>query len=90
MKWDGYRIEAVKHRPQFLLFSRRPHDFTKRFARVVEAVSKTKISTAILDGEVVVVDRAGRPCFHNRFDVLRPRPYGNFLVIWYWMVLFPH
>ena len=31
VKWDGYRIEAVKRGNQTRLYSRRGNDFTKRF-----------------------------------------------------------
>ena len=34
VKFDGYRIEAIKNGGQVRLFSRRGNDFTKRFAKV--------------------------------------------------------
>jgi bifunctional non-homologous end joining protein LigD len=65
VKWDGYRIEAMKHGTQVRLFSRRGHDFTKRFTPVADAISRLRVSSALLDGEVVAIDQAGRPCFQN-------------------------
>jgi ATP-dependent DNA ligase len=42
VKFDGYRIEAIKNGPEVRLQSRRDSDFTKRFASVARAASKIK------------------------------------------------
>lgn len=63
VKWDGYRIQAVKDGHNVCLFSRRGNDFTKRFAVVAKAVTGIKADKAILDGEVVAVDEQGKPSF---------------------------
>jgi ATP-dependent DNA ligase len=62
-KFDGYRIQGLKSESSVRLLSRRGNDFTKRFAKVAEAVSKIKAASAVLDGEVVVVDEKGQPSF---------------------------
>src|SRR5262245_1543525 len=38
VKFDGYRIEAIKQGERVSLLSRRGNDFTKRFAAVAKAV----------------------------------------------------
>ena len=63
VKFDGYRIEAIKNGAKVRLLSRRGNDFTKRFAKVVEAVSKINADSVLIDGEVVAVDEKGRPSF---------------------------
>jgi len=69
VKFDGYRIEAIKNGAEVRLFSRRGNDFTKRFAKVAEAVSKVNATSAVLDGEVVAVDSEG----HVSFQMLQNR-----------------
>ena len=63
VKFDGYRIEALKDGLTVCLLSRRGNDFTKRFAKVAEAVSTIKADSVLIDGEVVAVDEKGRPSF---------------------------
>ena len=63
VKFDGYRIEAIKNGPEVRLFSRRGNDFTRRFAKVAEAVSKINSASAVLDGGVVAVDSSGNVSF---------------------------
>jgi len=69
VKFDGYRIEAIKNGSEVRLFSRRGNDFTKRFAKIAEAVSKINATSAVLDGEVVAVDSCG----HVSFQMLQNR-----------------
>jgi ATP-dependent DNA ligase len=79
VKFDGYRIEAIKNGPEVRLQSRRDSDFTKRFAGVARAVSKINARTAVVDGEVVAVDSSGRPSFQMLQNRAR-LPAGWYLV----------
>ena len=63
LKLDGYRLEAIKNGEKVRLYSRRGNDFTKKFARIGACVSKIKEASFVLDGEVVAVDKQGRPSF---------------------------
>ena len=63
VKWDGYRIEAVKDGSAVRLLSRRGSDYSERFKAVTKAVSKIAVESAVLDGEVVAVDGQGQPSF---------------------------
>lgn len=65
LKFDGFRGVAVKDGSQIHLFSRNGRDLSKKFARIVEAVAHLKIKSAVIDGEIVCVDEAGRPCFED-------------------------
>jgi DNA ligase D-like protein (predicted ligase) len=63
LKFDGYRLQAIKDGDRVRLYSRRGNDFTRKFARITTAVSKIKARAFILDGETVAVDNQGRPSF---------------------------
>jgi bifunctional non-homologous end joining protein LigD len=59
IKWDGYRSIAEVRKREAKLYSRHQLDFTEMFSPVVDDLYKLGFE-AILDGEVVVVDEAGR------------------------------
>jgi len=63
VKWDGYRIEAVKDGTSVRLLSRRGSDYSQRFRSVAKAVADIAAESAVLDGEVVAVDAKGQPSF---------------------------
>jgi bifunctional non-homologous end joining protein LigD len=62
-KWDGYRAIAEIRRDSVALYSRMQKPFEERFAPIVESLRGLR-GEAILDGEIVVVDSAGRSQFH--------------------------
>lgn len=66
IKWDGYRIIAVLDQGKAQLLSRNEQDYTAKFAPVAAELAKLKQS-AVLDGEVVVVDQEG----NGRFQLLQ-------------------
>ncbi len=87
VKWDGYRIEAVKHGSAVRLLSRRGTDYSERFQAVTREVSKVKAKSAVLDGEVVAVDGQGQPSF----QVLQNRgrlPTGHRIAYYVFDLLF--
>ncbi|NKF30762.1 ATP-dependent DNA ligase, partial [Pseudomonas sp. BGM005] len=60
VKWDGYRL-AVHIEPKGVrILTRGGHDWTMRFPAIAAAAKRLPVSTAILDGEAVVLDAAGR------------------------------
>jgi len=64
LKYDGYRILA--HRSpdgQPRLRSRNGHDLTATFPEIARALRSFPYDDLLLDGEVVVLDEAGRPDF---------------------------
>jgi bifunctional non-homologous end joining protein LigD len=65
VKWDGYRMQAIKHSGKVWLFSRNGADYTNRFPGVAQAVSRLKPTTLHMDGELVAIDREGRPSFQT-------------------------
>jgi DNA ligase D-like protein (predicted ligase) len=62
IKLDGYRAIAVKAQT-INLFSRRKKSFNSQYPYLVEGLAELPEGT-VVDGEVVALDDAGRPCFN--------------------------
>ena len=62
VKWDGYRAIAEVQRDKVRLYSRNMLSFEKRFASVVDSLQHLG-HDAVIDGEVVALDRSGKPKF---------------------------
>jgi bifunctional non-homologous end joining protein LigD len=75
MKWDGVRAMVYLAGGRVTLLSRTGRDDTAAYFDVVEDLAEIEAETAVLDGEVVVLDSAGRPRFgllQNRINLTRP------------------
>ena len=75
MKWDGVRTIAYLAGGRVKLLSRKGRDDTEAYFEVARELTKIKVETAILDGEVVVTDSSGRPSFgllQHRINLTRP------------------
>ena len=73
IKWDGYRVEAIKHQESVQLLSRKAKDLTTDFPGVRQAVATIKGETAVIDGKVVSLDQTARPSFQNLQHQAAPR-----------------
>ncbi len=60
-KYDGARVQIHKNGEKVQIFSRRLEDVTASLPEIIRVVSHIKVKSAILDGEVVAVDKDGRP-----------------------------
>jgi len=58
IKWDGYRAIAMINKEKTNLISRNNKSFNEKFYPVYDAIKKWGIN-AIIDGEVVVLDKKG-------------------------------
>lgn len=67
IKWDGYRTLAFVEGGRVRLQSSRQHDVTATYPELGELPDGVHAPTAILDTELVVLDRDGRP----RFDLVQ-------------------
>lgn len=65
LKFDGYRMLCHLNRGKVTFWSRNGKDWTERFPNVTKAVKGLGLSSAILDGEIVAVDKAGRTSFQK-------------------------
>jgi bifunctional non-homologous end joining protein LigD len=59
IKHDGYRIQARVDGSAVKLLTRTGLDWTDRFASIAKALGALGLSSALLDGEIVVEDSAG-------------------------------
>jgi bifunctional non-homologous end joining protein LigD len=62
-KWDGVRAVAAVHGGVFGLTSRKGTDITVRYPEVTRLPAALAGHDAVLDGEIVAMDAAGRPDF---------------------------
>src|SRR5216683_2287379 len=60
LKFDGYRMLCRIDRGHVSIWSRNGKDWTEKFKNVVEALKSLKVTSAMLDGEIVIVDAQGR------------------------------
>ncbi len=63
IKLDGYRVQAHKRGNTVTLYTRSGLDWTYRMKPVAAALAKVNAESAILDGEVVVLDKDGLTSF---------------------------
>ena len=63
IKWDGYRAIAFIADGKVRLVSRNQNDLTPRYPELVDLPRFVKAKTAILDGEVVALDKGGKASF---------------------------
>src|SRR5216683_5590315 len=72
LKFDGYRMLCRIDRGKVRFLSRNGKDWTEKFLNVVEAVKSRPIASAILDGEIVIVDAQGQSSFQKlrRYPIL--------------------
>src|SRR5215216_3187708 len=78
IKHDGYRLIVWRQGKRVRLFTRRGADWTHRFRWIVEAVSRLKAQSAIIDGEAVVCDEDGV----SNFDKLHSQGYDQAVVLY--------
>ena len=77
IKHDGFRIVARWDGGSVRLFTRNGYDFTARFPRIASAVATLPVQSCVVDGEAIVVDRAGL----SVFDLLRYRHHDHAAVL---------
>ena len=75
IKWDGVRALAFYDGKRLGLLSRTHKDATFRYPELAELGKALGDRTAILDGEIIALDKAGLPSFpelQKRMNVTRP------------------
>jgi bifunctional non-homologous end joining protein LigD len=58
-KWDSFRFQIIKDGSQVRFYSRHGAEYTDRLPAMVEAFRKMPTQSAILDGELVLIDPRG-------------------------------
>ncbi|UXR63322.1 DNA ligase D [Bdellovibrio bacteriovorus] len=64
-KWDGYRIQAHLAGNSPKLYTRAGHDWAGKMPSLAKELSRIHVQSAVLDGEVVVLDKKGRSHFQS-------------------------
>ncbi|HVS21837.1 MAG TPA: non-homologous end-joining DNA ligase [Pyrinomonadaceae bacterium] len=68
-KWDGFRAVCFVQNGSARFVSRNQLDMTHQYPEFMDVGNQIKAKEAILDGEIVALDRDGMP----RFQLLQPR-----------------
>jgi len=63
IKYDGYRLQAIKNGDAVTMLTRNNLDWTARFPQIASAIAKLPAHTAVFDGEAVVFDSRGISAF---------------------------
>jgi bifunctional non-homologous end joining protein LigD len=75
IKWDGYRAVTEKKGKNIKFYSRNGLSFNELYPELIPELMKIK-KDCVLDGEIVVLNEAGRPSFQKlqQFDENRSLP----------------
>ena len=79
VKFDGFRVLAIKNGRNVELWSRNKKRLDERFPEVVKAVAKLSIQSCMLDGEVCALDDQGK----SSFQLLQNSAETNHPVVYY-------
>ena len=63
LKFDGFRALALKNGNSVQLLSRNHKDLSRKYPELVEAALNITCQSAVLDGEIVALDKRGCPSF---------------------------
>lgn len=65
IKYDGFRTQLVMDWAGARAFTKKGHDWSKRYWPIVAAAEKLPAKSFILDGEMIAPDPDGRPNYHE-------------------------
>ncbi len=85
IKWDGYRAIAELGKETVLLYSRNRRSFANEYSAIVDSLKTLKFE-AVLDGEIVAVNKAGFPDFQLLQDY--PQSGGARLIYYVFDILY--
>lgn len=74
IKYDGYRIIAVIAGGRCQLFTRTGKDWTRKFEPTADALVRLDVKSAVLDGELVVLDKHGKSDFGRLHRAMQGAP----------------
>jgi bifunctional non-homologous end joining protein LigD len=77
VKWDGYRAIAEVQQGKVCLYSRNMLSFEKRFFPIVDSLQLLG-HDAVIDGEMVALDRSGKP----KFQLIQDYPKSGGLLVY--------
>ncbi len=71
VKYDGYRLLLAVGGGKAKAFTRTGLDWSDRFPEIVAAAAELDVGAALIDGEAVALDQAGKPSFSALQDALK-------------------
>ena len=74
IKYDGYRTELLIQSGKARAFTRRAFDWGGKYPQIVEAAAGFPVDSAIIDGELIVMDETGRTDFAALRSAIRWEP----------------
>ena len=74
VKYDGYRTQIILEEGAARAFTRNGFEWTTKYALLVNAATQLSVSSAIIDGEVIVTDRESKPDFGALRSAIVTRP----------------
>jgi bifunctional non-homologous end joining protein LigD len=80
IKFDGYRVQLHIANEAITIFTRRGHDWTKRFKKIAGDAYLINASSAIIDGEVVMPAANGTTDFSDLQNELKGKSYKIVMV----------
>jgi bifunctional non-homologous end joining protein LigD len=78
-KWDGYRSLCYLKDGSVRFISRNGNNLTTRFPILETIAGQIKADSALIDGEIVALDKDGMPCF----DKMRSRKVQECEIVFY-------
>ena len=76
IKFDGYRALIAVSGDDVTVWTRNRKDWTDKFGPLVEAIAALDLPPALIDGEIVALDKDGNPDFSTLQSVLK-RGHGS-------------
>jgi bifunctional non-homologous end joining protein LigD len=70
-KYDGYRALIATGGGKAKLYTRSGLDWSDKFPGLIEAAAALDVGSALIDGEIVVLDKAGHPSFGALQDAIK-------------------
>lgn len=80
MKYDGYRCLLVVDQGEAVAYTRSGLDWSAKFPPIVDAARQLDVQSALIDGEVVILDEHGRPDFAALQAAIKAGR-GNFILM---------
>ena len=77
LKFDGYRLQTVIDQGSTRFLTRNGKDWTRRFPKLRQAMSALPTTSAILDGELVVMEADGSTSFRKLQESLSKQGKGS-------------
>ncbi len=71
IKFDGYRALSICQSGAAVILSRNKKSFSERFSEIVRALGKLSVKSAILDGELVALDKNRAGLLFRLFKIMR-------------------